>query len=162
MAARKGAVTKKQKGLLKRARKESEAVLQRKKDAPKKSTLDKAIDYFSLGFDSYQISVLLDIPEEKIEEWCRDFPKLDAARKRKTLLHDAEVRQTVLDLALGKCEVKVEEQLLSTAGKPKYTRITKSSVKPELAACREWLDMNNDDAHSNDMHISVSFDGEDD
>lgn len=161
MTARKGAVTRKQKGLIKRARKESETVLQKAKDAPKKSQLDKAIDYFSLGFDSYQISVLLDLPEEKLEKWCKDFPKLEAARKRKTLQHDAEVRQAVLDLALGKCEVRIEEQLLSTAGKPKYTRITKSSVKPELNACREWLDMNNDDAKTNDMHISISFDGED-
>lgn len=158
MTARKGAVTRNQIGLLKKAKKESKQIL---KDAPKKSLLDKAIDYFSLGYDSYQIALMLDVGEDKIEKWCKDYPKLDSARKRKTLLHDAECRKAILDLATGKCKVKIEEQLLSTSGKPKYTRITTSTCKPELTACKEWLDMNSEEGKDdNDMRITISFDGE--
>lgn len=159
MTARKGEITKKQKGLIKKAAKESKRTI---KDAVKKSTIDKAIEYFSLGFDSYQIAVMLGIDECKLEKMCKDYPKLDSARKMKTLLHDAECRKAILDLATGKCKVQIEEQLLSTSGKPKYTRITTSTSKPELQAAREWLDMTSDDDSDNGdcMRISISFDGE--
>ena len=68
MTARKGAVTRSQKGLLKKAAKESKQILTA---APKKSLLDKAIDYFSLGYDSYQIALMLDVSEDKIEKWWK-------------------------------------------------------------------------------------------
>lgn len=159
MTARKGAITKSQKGLLKKAEKNAKQTL---KDAPKKSVLDKALDYFGLGFEPYQIAVMLDIDEEKLEKWCKQYPKLEAARQKKTLINDAKCRQAMLDLALGKCEVKIEEQLLSTSGKPKYTRITKSTVKPELGAINKWLDMNSEDECEADkeLKVSITFDGE--
>lgn len=159
MTARKGTVTRTQKRMLKNAEKVSKETL---KDSPKKSLVDMALDYFGLGFEPYQIAVMLDIDEAKLEEMYKKYPKLEAARQKKTLLNDAKCRQAMLDLALGRCEVKIEEELLSTSGIPQYKRITKSTVKPELNAINKWLDMNSDKQDDDkEIRINITFDGED-
>lgn len=164
MTVRKGATTKEQNFKLKKEIVKVKKTLRKQKVkdefAPKKSVLDKALEYFSLGFDSYQISAMLDISEEQLDKWCKNYPKLETAKKKKTLLYDAACKKAILDLALGKCKVEIEETLLNTNGQVQYKRMTKQSVKPDLNACKEWLENNENNTDKKDMHVTISFDGE--